>query len=300
MITLFDLAEALSSACGIIKQKQRKWTATHAMFRKSPLKLFRRLYAHYTSTIIDKPNHEILMTNRFITLSLILPILVGISQPAFAAGEFERGCQLYNLKDYKQARTNFEKAAKEFPNNWAVHYYLANTYLASDQASNARREYETCLKCNPNATTAKYCQDVIAKLGGHAQPASAELPSSTTQEAPGDAKSTDAKATDKKATDTKVADKKPAEASSPTLLHDQAMASETMKKADAECAKIMAEAKEKLANGATLSNQRWIRPDGTPFTDWTDAQREAISKDADDRCKQIMDHATKSTANLKN
>ncbi len=54
--------------------------------------------------------------------------------PAQAA-DFEQGCEFYKAKNYSQARASFEKAVKLFPNNWLVHYYLANTYLLSSQAA---------------------------------------------------------------------------------------------------------------------------------------------------------------------
>ena len=233
------------------------------------------------------------MNKNNVSLLIVLAVLAGFSQPAFAVGEFERGCRLYQLKDYKQARRCFEKAVSDFPSNWAVHYYLANTYLASGQANNARREYEACLKCNPTAATAKYCQHAISKLGGSSQASGPELSATAGGEANGPLAGT-------QSPDDKLIDSKSADVSSPTLSHERARAAEIMKKAEAECAKIRAETKELLDNGSTLSNQRWIRPDGSPYTDWTDAQREQITRDADERCQRIMDQATRSTAHIKN
>ncbi len=218
------------------------------------------------------------------SLSIVLALLVCCSQPALAVGEFESGCQFYKLKDYNQARPCFEKAVKDFPANWTVHYYLANTYLALGQAINARREYEACLRLQPSAATAKYCQGVIVKLSG-------SLPALKPEASNGSGDST---------LDVKPADSKTDNTSSPTIAHERARAAETMKKAEAECAKIRAETKELLANGSKLSNDRWIRPDGSPYIDWTDDQREAITRDSDERCKRIMDQAIRSTAHVKN
>jgi tetratricopeptide (TPR) repeat protein len=226
-------------------------------------------------------------------LVLSLVFQAGFIQPALALGEFEQGCQFYKLKDYKQARSCFEKAVSEFPNSWAVRYYLANTYLASGQASNAKRQYEACLKCRPSAATAAYCRDAISKLGG-SSPASTPGSPAT---AGGDVNSSVAA---DKSPDAKSMDSKSADVSSPTLTHERARAAETMKKAEAECDKIRAETKELLANGAKLSNQRWILPDGSPYVDWTDPQREQITRDADERCKRIMDQAIRSTAHIQN
>lgn len=218
------------------------------------------------------------------SLPIVLSLLVCCSLPAFAVGEFESGCRFYKLKDYKQARPCFETAVKDFPTNWTVHYYLANTYLALGRSMNARREYEACLKFHPSAATAKYCQDVIVKLGG-------SLPDLNPEASNGSGGTTSG---------IKSADSQTDDSSSPTIAHERARAAETMKKAEAECAKIRAETKELLTNGSKLSNDRWIRPDGSPYIDWTDDQREAITRDSDERCKRIMDQAIRSTAHVKN
>lgn len=227
------------------------------------------------------------MKNQALEFSIIFLLLAGFWQPSIAVGEYERGCKLYKAKDYKNALTCFERAAKDFPENWAVHYYLANTYLVSGKSSIARSEYEHCLRCNPSSTIAKYCHDALAKLGGGSQAAVPELAAVGGYAAPADSP---------------VADTKPSDntsPTSPTLAHERAQAAETMKKAEAECAKIREETKELLANGSTLSNRRWIRIDGSPYIDWTDDQRDRITKDADERCKQIMDQAIRRTAHIK-
>lgn len=224
------------------------------------------------------------MKNQALEFSIIFLLVAGFWQPSIAVGEYERGCKLYKAKDYKNALTCFERAAKDFPENWAVHYYLGNTYLVSGRSSIARREYEHCLRCNPSSTIAKYCHDALAKLGGGSPAAVPELAAVGSDAAPADSP---------------VADTKPADNTSPTLAHERAQAAETMRKAEAECAKIREETKELLANGSTLSNRRWIRIDGSPYIDWTDDQRDRITKDADERCKQIMDQAIRRTAHIK-
>ena len=61
-------------------------------------------------------------------LSISLALLTAaLSIRSAAAGDFELGCERYNAKDYPQACVLFEKATKTFPQNWLVHYYLANT-----------------------------------------------------------------------------------------------------------------------------------------------------------------------------
>ena len=84
--------------------------------------------------------------------------------PAFA-GDFEDGCKSYSAKDYSSARASFEKVVSAYPKLALGHYYLGNVLLSSGQVAKAKVEYQNCLNGNPDATTAKYCQDVLAKLG---------------------------------------------------------------------------------------------------------------------------------------
>lgn len=86
------------------------------------------------------------------------------ARPAFA-GDFEDGCKSYSAKDYRSAKASFEKVVSAYPKFALGHYYLGNVLLSSGQVAKAKVEYQNCLNGNPDATTAKYCQGVLAKLG---------------------------------------------------------------------------------------------------------------------------------------
>jgi Tfp pilus assembly protein PilF len=216
------------------------------------------------------------------------------------AADFEQGCQFYTAKNYAQARACFEKAVKVFPENWLVHYYLANTYLLSGQSTKAIREYEACLKYKPNAATTKYCQDAILKLTGAAP---AALDSSTSQDstalgAPENPAIPDAKTNAKSGS---KSDGKPdvKEAATQAIVAaDHARAEEILKRAHDECKAIRAEAKEKIANGHNIGNKWYRRSDGTRYIDLTDDEKDAITKEAEDRCDAIMRTAESSAARL--
>ncbi|CAN5536938.1 hypothetical protein BH11CYA1_BH11CYA1_14640 [soil metagenome] len=212
-----------------------------------------------------------------VTFSIAFLATVLSYSPAIA-GDFELGCEKYKAKDYQQARTYFEKAAKTFPQNWLVRYYLANTYLTCSQPGNAKREYEACLSNKPDPSVAKYCQDAIGKLGGSSSGPS--LVPALAAEADSSAAKPEAKPGSRAAT---------IEAASQAIVTaDQNNAEEILRKAKAQCTAIRAEAKEKIATGKHTGNQWYVRKDGTQYVDLDDEQKDAITKDAEDRCEAIM------------
>lgn len=199
------------------------------------------------------------------------------------AGDFELGCERYKARDYQQAKISFEKAVKAFPQNWLVHYYLANTYLSCKQTSSAKREYEACLNCKPNAATAKYCQEILAKLSG-ASTAAAAAPELSTTDGENKAASDSAKASAPAGSRGAVHEA----ASQAIIAADQAKAEDILRKAQAECKAIRAEAKEKIANGKNTGNQWYVRKDGSQYVDLDEDEKEAITKESEDRCEHIM------------
>ncbi len=104
---------------------------------------------------------------RSIQLAILFAALSTVSlfaAPA-RAGDFEDGCKAYTAKDYPSAKTSFEKVVAAFPRFALGHYYLGNVLLSSGQVAKAKLEYQNCLSSRPDATTAKYCETVLAKLG---------------------------------------------------------------------------------------------------------------------------------------
>jgi len=208
--------------------------------------------------------------------------------PAHAA-EFEQGCEFYQAKNFAAARSSFETAAKTFPQNWLVHYYLANTYLALSQKSIAKREYEKCLTCKPNAVTAGYCRDAVIKLGGPtAQPVTVAVDPSAASKDP---------SLDKNVAVVKTA---AAEAEEKHSTENEAKAGILMAAAEAKCATIRAEARQKVAEGGQTGNQWYCnRRDGTIFVDLRDEEKEEIHREAEERCTAVMTFAEHQTRNLR-
>ncbi len=237
-----------------------------------------------------KKNIAILWDRAALAAALVIALVTSsilFSWPAQAA-DFEQGCEFYKAKSYGQARTSFEKAAKTYPQNWLVHYYLANTYLSSGQSASAIREYETCLRCQPNSATTKYCLDALQRLTGVA-PLSTDASRSSASAALADGeKSTKAEAKP----DVKEA------AAQAIIAADRARAEEILKRANDECKAIRAEAKERIANGKFTGNQWFRKSDGTRFIDLRTEEKDAISKEAEDRCEAIMRTAEISASRL--
>lgn len=102
--------------------------------------------------------------NRFATLLAALSTVSLFAAPAMA-GDFEDGCKAYTAKDYPSAKASFEKVVAAFPRFALGHYYLGNVLLSSGQVAKAKLEYQSCLSSRPDATTAKYCETVLTKLG---------------------------------------------------------------------------------------------------------------------------------------
>lgn|GEM_PF-538583 len=262
---------------------------------------FKIIYLKATFQVVSHmPKKKIAIFSAWVAQSVVLSTALIWSTIAAQAADFEEGCQFYKAKNYAQARACFEKAVKAAPQNWLVHYYLANTYLLSSQSANAAREYRACLNCKPNAQTTKYCQDALFKLTGVAP---APLDSSVPQESaplldaakPGtpDAKP-NAKADSKSDGQPDVKEA----ARQAIIAADQARAEEILKKAQEECKVIRAEAKEKIANGHNTGNKWYRRADGTRYIDLTDDEKDAITKEAEDRCEAIMRIAESSAARL--
>lgn len=261
---------------------------------------FKIIYLRATFQLVSHmPKKKIVISSAWVVQSVVLSTALILSTIAAQAADFEEGCQFYKAKSYTQARASFEKAVKASPQNWLVHYYLANTYLLSSQSANAAREYRACLNCKPNAQTTKYCQDALFKLTGVAP---APLDSSAQESAPlveaakpgtPDAK-LNAKADSKSDGQPDVKEA----ARQAIIAADLARAEEILKKAQEECKVIRAEAKEKIANGHNTGNKWFRRPDGTRYIDLTDDEKDAITKEAEDRCEAIMRIAESSAARL--
>lgn len=211
------------------------------------------------------------MPTGYRTLLFGFSALLLFSQPARAGTDLEEGVKLYAAKNYVKALPLLEKAAMMSPMSWQAHYYLANTNLALGRMAAAKYEYELCRKtCNKPAIIAQ-CKEGILRAERHSM-----------QTAPS-------------AAGAKSSDPESESAGSRGLSDAQVAANrkkeDIMKEARAAVARIKQDAKEQLEHEKANANQYYQYPDGSVGTD-IDHEREAeIQREADEKCRKIMDAA---------
>lgn len=229
---------------------------------------------------------------------------VGITvAPVYAITDFEQGCQFYNAKSYNAARACFERAVKQYPTSWQVHYYLANTFLAAGLRQQARLSYEQCIVCKPAPQVTRYCMDALAKIGSPTNSgavgsiaasnasstiAVAETGESTDGDAPSTVASKRAPSTGVVAGSVSIRDA--------VRNQEVAHADIVMRRAQEECDKIRAECREKIKTGG---NQWYIHPDGHYSVGYLEEEEHEINAEAEQRCAAIMNHAERSVAHVR-
>lgn len=249
--------------------------------------------------------HSPLRGNSF---KVALTAALGLAFTAFApcfAGDFEQGCQFYKAKSYSSARASFEKAARQYPKNWLIRYYLANTLLSSGAVADARKEYDACLSLNPDAQTEKYCRDTLAKLGGSSVKAGSSVASAGTSTGAASSGSdslvdvgdksdkSDAKADAKGGAKPGTAGGAAKEA---TRTAEQIAADKVIDRAKEEVAKVKAETETRLK---TQGGWRKVSPEGVATFEFNERETAEIKEECDKRCREIMDRAERSVAHVK-
>jgi tetratricopeptide (TPR) repeat protein len=187
------------------------------------------------------------------------------------AGDFEDGCKAYTAKDYPSAKASFEKVVAAFPRFALGHYYLGNVLLSSGQVAKAKLEYQSCLSSTPDATTAKYCQGVLAKLG--TATVATGLPSS-------------GGASGSAATLVAAVGGNPIQADAENAIEEKKKA--VMDKAEKEMRAYRAEWTRRLENGEVTgysANSRILKHDGT--TVW--GYHDSVQAMADRECEEVCD-----------
>ncbi len=209
-----------------------------------------------------------------------LSMLLLFAAPAFA-GDFEDGCKSYNAKDYRSARASFEKVVSVYPKFALGHYYLGNVLLSSGQVAKAKVEYQNCLNGNPDQTTAKYCQAVLAKLGAA---------SAATGVASASASASGSNSSSAGSGSTMVA----ALGGAPIQTDAESAAEEKkqaiMAKAEKEIRAYRAEWNRRLEAGEIVGYPacgRLIKHDGTMVWDYHDSVRAIAEKECEDVCDQM-------------
>jgi len=208
------------------------------------------------------------------TLSALLALSTG---QAALAGDLEEGAKLYAEKQYAKAIPLLERAAQFNPMSWKPHYYLANTNLALGRMAAAKYEYQLCLKTNPQAAIVARCNEGIARADKHStqRAAASAASSSETPKEGGE---------EPKLTDAQVANKRRKE--------------DVMKLAREQCTKIKQEAKDQVEHEKSHANEYFQDQDGRVFTDITDEREAEIHREADEKCRKIMQDAERKVRSI--
>jgi tetratricopeptide (TPR) repeat protein len=205
-----------------------------------------------------------------------LSIVSLFAAPVFA-GDFEDGCKSYTAKDYRSAKISFEKVVSVYPKFALGHYYLGNVLLSSGQVAKAKVEYQNCLNGNPDPTTAKYCQAVLAKLG-------------TASAATGIASASGSSSSSTGSGSTMVAAVGGAPIQTDAESAAEEKKKEIMAKAEKEIRAYRAEWNRRLEAGEIVGYPacgRLIKHDGTMVWDYHDSVRAIAEKECEDVCDHM-------------
>jgi tetratricopeptide (TPR) repeat protein len=78
-------------------------------------------------------------------LSVLVMLSLGFSvttSPVQASSDLMSGMSAYQAKDYRAARTYFQRAVQSAPEDSLAHYYLGNTLLKLKDPTGAKKEYQ--------------------------------------------------------------------------------------------------------------------------------------------------------------
>ena len=84
-----------------------------------------------------------------------------VTQDIEAAGYFQQGVTLYNLRNLEGALVAFRQALERDPKIALAYYYLGNVLSEKGRSEEAIAEYQRALKINPNLAEAQYNLGVI-------------------------------------------------------------------------------------------------------------------------------------------
>jgi len=218
--------------------------------------------------------------------NLALFLFIASSVQSAHAGSLEDGIKLYNAKDYRGAKPHFETAARNSPMSWQAHFYLASTMMATGDLQGARTEFTTASKITTNPEIGRRCREGLERvnrmLAGSPATGTARSGSSGTSSSSSSAAYSPAAA-------------EAAKASAGSAKRRD----EIMSKARAECAAIRSQAAEQIKNEQQNSNQQFRHSDGSVKYDISDDREAEINRDAEERCKRIMEIAEQTCKSYK-
>ena len=223
--------------------------------------------------------------NSLLALSSLL-----LFAPLAMAGDFDKGTQLYNARDYSGAAQAFRRVLKANPTNWQAHYYLGHVNMAQGSFAAARKEYEDCLKFSTDGSVKGQCLTSIERCKAALQSgATAGAPASPSSSSPSRVQSSSASSAKSSSPSTS------GNPVSPTALVNDAnvqqMRAHINQEAQAAVARIRAEAKEQIRHEKEKSNEQYRYKDGSTGYDISDEREQEILKEAEDQCAKVMKDA---------
>jgi Spy/CpxP family protein refolding chaperone len=218
-----------------------------------------------------------------------LVFFMASSLQAAYAGSLEDGIKLYNAKDYKGAKPHFETAARNSPMSWQAHFYLASTMMATGDLQGARNEFSTASKITTNPEIGRRCREGLDRVNKMLAGASNA----------GTARGGASSVVTSSSSSTGSAYSPAAEEAAKFSAGNSKRRDEIMAKARAECAAIRTQAAEQIKQEQENSNQQFRHADGSVKYDISDDREAEIRRDAEERCKRIMEIAEQTCKSYK-
>jgi tetratricopeptide (TPR) repeat protein len=208
-------------------------------------------------------------------LVLLCALAAFHGSPCLAVDAYRQGADSYRRGDYRTALSFLLRAASTYPNNAAVHYQLANTYLQLHRRSEAKNEYVRCLTLNPDPTTADYCRRMVAFLGGGQISRGSSMSRSEDHQLASAGSSSSGTAYDS-----------PQEKAA---MERERLKEQILMKAAAEARAIREEAEQRIKEISETTNQLVIdRETGEVSTGISAVEAKAIRDEAEARARQIL------------
>ena len=219
-------------------------------------------------------------------------LVVSSCQTAYA-GSLEDGIKLYNAKDYRGAKPHFETAARNSPMSWQAHFYLASSMMATGDLQGARNEFTTASKITTNPEIGRRCREGLERVNKMLAAGASSTGTTRSGGVGSGSAGTASNSSSNSAYSPAAAEA--AKASGGAAKRRE----EIMAKARAECAAIRSQAAEQIKQEQASSNTQFRHSDGSVKYDISDDREAEINRDAEERCKRIMEIAEQTCKSYK-
>lgn len=225
---------------------------------------------------------------------LVAVIIAGSFMQPVNATPLDEGAKLYQQKQYDRALPLFEKAVKTDPASWQAHYYLANTYLTLGKVGLAKYQYQCCLQNCTDAGIRAQCQTGVTRadqaLAAQSAAQSRPAPATTGSASASSVGSTASGGTTGASSNSAALANKASE----IAWRREAV----MRLAREDVARTRAEFKAQLEHEKATSQTIYRHADGHLDNDISVEREDEIKKECEEKCKYIMDTATKKAAGI--